>query len=154
MDSLRVYLSPNYFIKPNYYTMFWDNIQIHGVKITGKCICNSKYWIYSFLLMPQSNTVPRFLASPPRQKKIIHFSKEANFENLFPPVESGDGKETAELKKWPKLTYEGIGHTTFALFTVLVSVSLYHNLDSSMLKCEGSLNMSSQNIYLYFFFQF
>ena len=85
--------------------------------------------------------------------KTIHFSMAAHFENLFPPVESGQGKETTELKKCPKLTYEGIGHTIFALFTFLVSVLLYHNLGSSMHKRKDSLNMPNQNIYFYIFLQ-
>ena len=36
--------------------------------------------------------------------------------------------------------------TIFATFTFFVSILLYHNLDSSMLKCEGSLTFSRKSI--------
>ena len=50
-----------------------------------------------------------------------------------------------ELKKLPKLNLQGYwsqvlrNSTIFATFTFLVSVLLYHNLASSMPKCEGTL---------------
>ena len=46
MDSLGVYFSPKClfnFCQTLYYTMLWGNFQIYGVKITGKCIFDSKY---------------------------------------------------------------------------------------------------------------
>ena len=50
-----------------------------------------------------------------------------------------------ELKKLPKLNLQWywsqvlINSTIFATIAFLVSVLFYHSLDSSILKCEGSL---------------
>ena len=95
-----------------------------GVKITGKCISDSKYWIYSFLFMSPSKT-PRFLLSHPRQKQITKFAQVAFFENLFvPSAEREEGKEIMELKKWSMYP---------SLYPSLFHVLLCHNLDSIML---------------------
>ena len=38
--------------------MVGENFKVYGVKITGKCIYESKNKIYSFLLMHPSKTLP------------------------------------------------------------------------------------------------
>ena len=45
-------------LKPVYPTMIVENLQIHGVQITGKSICETKYFIYSLLLMPTKKNSP------------------------------------------------------------------------------------------------
>ena len=63
-------------------------------------------------------------------------------EGFFPQQNGG---RIMELKKWPRLYFRGywqqvlINSTIFATFTFFVSVLLCHDLDSSMLKCVGSL---------------
>ena len=61
VESLRFYLSRifEFFPKPVYSTIVAEKFQIYGVRITGKYICESKNWIYSFLLMPTSKTLPQ-----------------------------------------------------------------------------------------------
>ena len=110
------------------------------------CIFDSKYWIYSFLFIASSNTSPRFLSLPPREKEIIHFPQATCSENVFGlPAERWEGKETTKLKKWPKLNLRVywpdvlLNPTIFVPSTFLISVLLCHSFDSIMLKCKGSL---------------
>ena len=52
--------------------------QNYCVQIAGKCVCEPKYRIQSFLLRsPQAKLSPKFLSSPPRQTEITRqcFSK-------------------------------------------------------------------------------
>ena len=115
MDFLWVYFSPKClfnFCQTLYYTMLWGNFQIYDVKITGKCIFDSKYWIYSLLLMFSSNTAPRFLSSPPPPPPTspppswgkLSISPKRHFLKIyFPPSTKGEVEETMELNKWSKL---------------------------------------------------
>ena len=48
----------------------WRKFQIYGVPITGKCICDSKNWIYKCLLMPLWQKFPRSFIITYWQKKI------------------------------------------------------------------------------------
>ena len=50
-----------FFLKPIYPTVFGEIFQIYGVKIIEKGICESKNWIYLFLLMPPYKTIPQVL---------------------------------------------------------------------------------------------
>ena len=77
------------------------------------------------------------------KKEITQFTRTAFFwKSIFHPAESG---RIMELKRWPKLNLQGYwwqvltNSTIFATFAFLEFVSLCHNLNSSMLKCEGSL---------------
>ena len=106
---------------------------------------SQKIEICSFLLMPPSKTLPKvFIIIPPPRLKETHSSRTAFCEDLF-FLQQRDGS-IMELKRLPKLNRRGnssqvlINSTIFATFTFLVSVLLCHNLDSSMLKCEGSLS--------------
>ena len=44
--------------------MVAEKFQIHGVKITGKCICELKNRICSIYLCPQAKISPSFLSLP------------------------------------------------------------------------------------------
>ena len=49
--------------------MVGENFLIYAVQITGKCICESKTYIYSFTLMPPSKTLPLGLIIRPQGLK-------------------------------------------------------------------------------------
>ena len=54
----------------------WKIFQIHGIQVTTKCLCESKNWIYSVLLMPPSKTLSHVLIiipRRPRQREILNF---------------------------------------------------------------------------------
>ena len=92
-----------------------ENFQSFVLQITGKCICDSKNWIYLILLIPPSDTLsPRFLLSPTRQYKIIYFPQAAVFENIFSLEQKKRGNcETAEKVAKVKLVkvFVTISHT-------------------------------------------
>ena len=83
-----------------------------------------------------------FLSSSPRQKEITNFPPLAFFENLFSP---GKREKDYGAEKKTKIKLRGywsqvlINSTISATFTFLVSVLLYHNLDSSMMKHKAFL---------------
>ena len=135
----------DFFPKPIYSTMVAEKFQSCGeIKITGKYICESKNWVWSFLLMPPSKTL--------LQVFIITTQAEGNYSFLPNKVFWGSIFYSAErevwimeLKKLSKLKLRGyrsqvlINSTIFTTFTFLVSVFLCHNIASNILKCEGSL---------------
>ena len=59
-------------LKPVYPTMGVENL-IAVVQITRKCICESKNWIYIFLLMSPYKTLPQVhnIIPPGRSKLLI-----------------------------------------------------------------------------------
>ena len=81
--------TPKGFISPEYFLIFFSDLyippwlknmfQIHGVKITEKYIYESKNWICSFLLMPPSKTLPRFLSSLLQAEWNYPFPSNKNF---------------------------------------------------------------------------
>ena len=77
MDSYGVYVLSRmlleFFLKPVFRTMVAEKFQIHSVTITGKCICESKNWICSFLFMSLSKNLPQVLiiTTPCRRKLTI-----------------------------------------------------------------------------------
>ena len=87
------------------------------------------------------------------QAFIITSQAEENYQlssgsilgNIYCPQQKGGREKNYDQKKWPKLTLSGyednflLNPTIFSLFIFLVSVLFCYNLDSSMLKCEGSL---------------
>ena len=98
------YISPAYFLNcfsKNYIypTMFAEKFQIHGVKITGKYICESKNSICSFLILhppPKKKTSPRFLSLPLKAEGNYPFSPNNVFlKSIFPQQKGG---RTVELK--------------------------------------------------------
>ena len=129
------------FFKPVFHTMIAEKFQIHGVKITGKCICESKSWICSFLLMFRSKNLSQVLiiTFAGRRKSTIS-PKQCFF--TFPQQKR---RRIMELKKWPKLNLQG--HWSQVLINAISFLQLLHfgfcfvmcdNVDWSMLNCEGS----------------
>ena len=99
--------------------------------------------LFIFTLVPKQNFPPGSSHFPPGRRKL-HIALEQRFVKIyfFP---SRSGGEDYGAKKRSKLNLRGycsqvlISSTIFATFTFLVFVFLCYNLDSSMLKCEGSL---------------
>ena len=76
MDSWGFTFSPEYFwifLKPVHCTMVAKKFKIYGVKITRKCICESKNWICSFLLIPKQKSLLVSYHYHSRQEEISHF---------------------------------------------------------------------------------
>ena len=70
------------FFKPVFRTMEAEKFQILGVKITGKCMCESKCWICPFLLMSLSKNLPQVLIIAsflPGQEEVNHFPQTTFF---------------------------------------------------------------------------
>ena len=82
--------------------MVAEKFQIHGVKIIAKCICESKYWICSILLMSQAKISPRFLSLPLQAGGKYPFPQH----NLFCIFSQQNGRRIVKLKKWPKLNLQ------------------------------------------------
>ena len=74
-----------------------------------------------------------------RQKEITHFIQAAFSKNLFFTQEKGGTIMELKLNLQRYWSQVFINSTILAIFRFLVSVLLCHNLDSSRLKCEGSL---------------
>ena len=93
MDSYGVYVLSRmlleFFLKPVFRTMVAEKFQIHSVTITGKCICESKNWICSFLFMSLSKNLPQVLiiTTPCRRKLTI--SPKTMFFVFFPNRKRG-----------------------------------------------------------------
>ena len=73
--SKRFIFSPecflNFFLKYVFCTIVAERFQTHGVKITGKCICESKSWISSFLLISLSKNLRQdLIITTPRRRKL------------------------------------------------------------------------------------
>ena len=84
--------------------MFAGKFQIHGIKITGKYIFESKNWIIHFYSFSQAKLFPRFYYRHSRQKEITHFPRTTFFENLFFPSRKGEDYEAEKMTKI-KLAY-------------------------------------------------
>ena len=101
------------------------NYGVNSVKITGKCICESKNWSVHFCLCLEANLSPRLLSLPPREKEIIHSFWTSIFLKSIFPQQKGEERRIMEWKKWPKLNLQGywsqvlINCTIFAAFTLL-----------------------------------
>ena len=134
-----------FFLKPVFCTTVAEKFQIHGVKITGKCFCESKNWICSFLPMSPSKTLPQVFAHVPKQntpplpqgRKLPIPPPKQRFLYFSSAEREDYGAEKMNMQwYWSQVL---INSTIFATTAFLVSVMLCHNLDWSMLKCEGSL---------------
>ena len=123
--------------------MFAEKFRSYGIKITGKYICESQNWIWSFLPILPSKTLTQIFIIIHRKKEIIHSSRKVFSEDVFFPAERVE--EDYGVEKLPKFNLLGhwsqvlINSTIFAIFTLLISVLFCNNLALSMLKCEGSL---------------
>ena len=95
LDLSRIFLE--FFLKPVYPTMVAKKFQIHGVKITGKYICESKK--KTFLLLPPSRTLPLvFIITIPGRRKLPTPPKQSFLKIYFSPAKRGT---TMELKILP-----------------------------------------------------
>ena len=97
-----------------------------------------------FYSCPQA-TLPQVLIITPRQKEINHFTQAAFFENLSPFRRKGVGEGNYGVKKITKIKLVKVLATSFLKSHRLGTLYLFGfcfvvpYLDSSMLKCEGSL---------------
>ena len=112
----------------------------HGCKLSLKhTFVSLKNIICLFSLMCPSKTLPQVLTiSYSRSEDITHFLQAMLFENLLFPAERGKDYEAEKMTKI-KLPQVLINPTIFATYSFLWSVLQFHNLNSTMLKCEGSL---------------
>ena len=78
------------FFKPVFWTMVAEKFQIHGVKITGKCICESKNWICLFLLMSLSKSLSQVIIITTAGRKKL---------TICPKPFQQKGRRITELKK-------------------------------------------------------
>ena len=115
------------------------------VKITAKYIWASKNQICSFLLLPQSKTLPQvFTINPLAERNYLFLPNSFFWRSIFSLAERGR-QRIIEMKKLPKLNLWGywsqvlINSTIFTTFLFLMFVLLHHNLVSSMLRLEGIL---------------
>ena len=119
MDSWGVYLSrisPEFFLKPVYPTMLPEKFQIHGVKITGKYICESKIESVPFFLMSSSKILPQvFIITTPDRMKLLIFPEQRFLKIYFSPAERG-GEDFMELKKMIKIKLARVLVTSFGKF--------------------------------------
>lgn len=69
--------------------MVGEMLQMYGVKITGKYVCESKNRICLFLPIPLSKTFPQILIIMPRQKEITQYPRQCFLKMYFPPAEKG-----------------------------------------------------------------
>ena len=105
MDSLGVSLSRiflDFFPKPVYSTMVAEKFQSYGVKTTDKCICESKNWIWSFLLMPSSKTLTWGFYHYLLDRRKLPIPPEERFQKIyfFPAERGGDygGEKMTKIK--------------------------------------------------------
>ena len=81
--------------------MFAEKFRSYGIKITGKYICESQNWIWSFLPILPSKTLTQVFIIIHRKKEIIHSSRTAFPEDVFFPAERGE--EDYEVEKTTKI---------------------------------------------------
>ena len=99
-----------------------------------------------FYSCPQAKLSSRFLSSPLQVEGNYPLSLNIFWKSIFPQQKGG---RIIEPTKWPKLNLRGywshvlINSTIFSTLKILISVLLCHNLDSSFLKCKGSLKVVS-----------
>ena len=135
--------SPEYFLNllSNLYTAVAESFKFIGLRLLENAFVSQKIESFYFYSCLQVKLSPRFLSLPLQAGGNYPFPLNSVLY-IFPQQK---GWKIMELKKWPKLILQGyrsqvlINSTIFAIFTFLMTVLLYHNLDSSMRKCEGSL---------------
>ena len=90
-------------------------------------------------MSPKKNSPPRSLSLPLQAEGNYLFPSNKVFWKYFSPAERG---RTIKLKIWPKLNLQGYwsqGLISSTICNHFWFLFLCHNLNSSMLKCEGSL---------------
>ena len=93
--------------------------------------------------MPPSKTLPPLSIITPQAEGNYLFPQGAFLKNYFSPAVRREEETMKELKKMTKIKLERVMVASFGKFhdryMFGVPVLLCHNLDSSMLKYEGSL---------------
>ena len=107
--------------------MVAEKFQIYSVKIATKYICESKNWIYSFLIFsrPQSKLSPRFL-SWTRGRRNLPIPPDQHFLKIcFSPAERGLGEEDYGAEKITKIKPRRVLVTSFDKFHHLCSIFVF-----------------------------
>ena len=101
-----------FFLKPVFRTIVAENFQIHGVKITGKYICESKSWTCSFLLMPLSKNLPPVIIITTAGRRKLTISSKQRF--LY--FSSAEKEEDYGAEKMTKIKLVRVLVTSFDKF--------------------------------------
>ena len=142
------YISPEYLLNffSNLFTPPWfrKSFKFMVLRLLENIFVSQKLNLFIFFSCPQAKFFPKFLSSPLQTEWNYSFFPNSVFWKSIFPQQKGEAKILWSWKKWPKLNLRGnwsqvLNSTILATFRFLVSVLLWHNLDSSMLKCEGSL---------------
>ena len=85
--------------------MVWEIVQIYGVQIIGKCICEVKKLNIDISIHAPGKTIPRFLSSLLRETKITYSpsSKQRFFVNLFPSQQKRGTGDYIDYKDYNSL---------------------------------------------------
>ena len=109
-----------FFLKPVYPTVIAKKFQIHGVKITGKYICESKNECVYFYTCPQAKLFPRFLSSPLQAEGNYPFPQNNVFwKSIF------SSKKHYGTEKITKIKLVRVLVTSFNKFTVFATFSWF-----------------------------
>ena len=126
-----------FFLKPVYPMVIAKKFQIHGFKITGKYICESKNECVYFYTCPQAKLFPRFLSSPLQAEGNYPFPQNNVFwKSIF------SSKKHYGTEKITKIKLVRVLVTSFNKFhrfcnLYLVPDLLCHTLNLSIVKCDG-----------------
>ena len=125
-----------FYLRPVYPTKF----MVFRLHYWNMYLWIKKLKLFIFTHASHAELSSRLLSSTPLDGEKLIISPGRFFWKSKLSV-SGGRKPWKSWKKWPKLNLKGtwsqvfINLTTFKRFAFLVTVLLYHNLDSSMLKC-------------------
>ena len=114
------FISPEswiFFPRPAYFTLVVEKFHIYSVKITDKCIYESKNWICSFLLIPPSKTLPQADGSCP-------FLLNCVFWRYFYLSRKGEGRKGYGVEKI-KQNKTRVLVTTFDTFHNLCNLHIF-----------------------------
>ena len=90
LSLLRIFVKFSH--KAVYPTVDGEKFHIYAVQIIGKCIYESKNWIYKYLLMhPQVKFSLRFLSSPLGRGKLLIPPRQQCFLKICFPSRVGEG---------------------------------------------------------------
>ena len=121
---------------------YGENFQIYGVKITGKCICQSKKLIFLFIFScPWANSL-QILIITPTGRKILHISPRQLF--FWKSWYKKGRARNLWAEKIIKINLCWYWSQVLINPTFFVFVLLCHNLDSGMLKCKD-FNTTKKN---------
>ena len=101
-----------FFLRPVFRAMVAEKFQIHDVKITGKCICESKSWTCSFLIMSLSKNRPQVLIITTSGRRKVTISLKQRF--LY--FSSAEREEDYGAEKMAKITLARVLVASFDKF--------------------------------------